>query len=423
VVAGRVVERPGGRVGLRPEANEEVVVEQGLILGRDVAHLGVQLCHVLAQILGAHRPTRIEPHDRLAEDDTSLGAAERQHVDTRVDGERPQRSAVAAERGGGVADSRGIHVHEQAVLVRNVADRSHLGGGVKRAEFGGLRERHHAGLRVVRVAACSRSSTHLVGRQLCVSAGEVEQLRTQHALGRARFVHVDVRPVRAHHTLGLLQHRGEREHVGARAAVDEQRAHVATEYFVEHLLGTSRVVIVAVGECMPGVRTNERFDHQGMRTRDIVGSQHPLGRRRHRAGSRRTRHAVHPKIRGGGFVMTKSGDNGRPRCEWCRTPLPQRDGVGRPRRFCTQACRQWDWVARQRASELKLSENELVMTRGELNALRDQIFVLKCAIDDVERDLDPSIDPTTRDFRAALTWLLEAAKPVVAEPLRPSHRP
>jgi hypothetical protein len=55
--------------------------------------------------------------------------------------------------------------------------------------------------------------------------------------------------------------------------------------------------------------------------------------------------------------------------------------------------------------------------------LRDQIFVLKCAIDDVERDLDPRVDPTTRDFRAALKWLLEAAKPVVAEPLRPSHRP
>jgi hypothetical protein len=97
--------------------------------------------------------------------------------------------------------------------------------------------------------------------------------------------------------------------------------------------------------------------------------------------------------------------------------LPQRDGVGRPRRFCSQACRQWDWVARQRASELQLNENELVMTRG------DQIFVLRCAIDDVERDLDPNVDPTTRDYRAALKWLLEAAKPVVAEPLRPSHRP
>ena len=121
--------------------------------------------------------------------------------------------------------------------------------------------------------------------------------------------------------------------------------------------------------------------------------------------------------------MTKSTTTERPRCEWCRTPLPARDGVGRPRRFCSQACRQWDWVARQRATELQLNENELVMTRGELHALRDYIFVLKCAIDDVERDLDPTVDPTTRDYRAALKWLLEAAKPVVAEPLRPSHRP
>lgn len=80
-------------------------------------------------------------------------------------------------------------------------------------------------------------------------------------------------------------------------------------------------------------------------------------------------------------------------------------------------------MARQRASELQLSENELVVTRGELNSLRDHIFVLKCAIDDVERDLDPTIDPTTRDYRAALNWLLEAARPVVTEPIRPSHRP
>jgi hypothetical protein len=80
-------------------------------------------------------------------------------------------------------------------------------------------------------------------------------------------------------------------------------------------------------------------------------------------------------------------------------------------------------VARQRASELRLSEDELVLTRQELHTLRDSIYVLKCAIDDVERDLDPGVDPTTRDFRAALKWLLEAAKPVVAEPLRPSQRP
>lgn len=116
--------------------------------------------------------------------------------------------------------------------------------------------------------------------------------------------------------------------------------------------------------------------------------------------------------------MTKSTPG--PRCQWCRTPLKIQAGAGRPRRFCTQACRQWDWVARQRASELQLSENELVMSRSELDALRDQIFILKCAIDDVEGDLDPATDPTTRDFKAALQWLLEAARPLVAEDLKPS---
>ncbi len=78
-------------------------------------------------------------------------------------------------------------------------------------------------------------------------------------------------------------------------------------------------------------------------------------------------------------------------------------------------------MARQRASELNLSENELVITRTELDTLRDQIFVLKCAIADVEGDLDPKVDPTTRDYKAALKWLLEAARPLVAEAIRPSQ--
>jgi hypothetical protein len=131
------------------------------------------------------------------------------------------------------------------------------------------------------------------------------------------------------------------------------------------------------------------------------------------------------------FVMTKStpDDNGtlhntqthlvstdHSKCRWCRNPLAPSSGSGRPREFCSQACRQWDWVARQRATELALSEDELVITRTERDTLRDQIFVLKCAVQDVEHDLDPSIDPTTRDYKAALAWLLEAAKPLVQDP-------
>ena len=103
------------------------------------------------------------------------------------------------------------------------------------------------------------------------------------------------------------------------------------------------------------------------------------------------------------------------KCRWCRSPLPASSGAGRPREFCSQACRQWDWVARQRASELALSEDELVITRTERDKLRDQIFVFRCAVQDVEQDLDPSIDPTTRDYKAALSWLLDAARPLVQD--------
>jgi len=104
-----------------------------------------------------------------------------------------------------------------------------------------------------------------------------------------------------------------------------------------------------------------------------------------------------------------------PRCRWCRRVLVERSGPGRPRAYCSQPCRQWDWVARQRATELALSEDELVITRTERDKLRDQIFVLRCAVQDVEQDLDPSIDPTTRDYKAALSWLLDAARPLVQD--------
>ena len=60
-----------------------------------------------------------------------------------------------------------------------------------------------------------------------------------------------------------------------------------------------------------------------------------------------------------------------------------------------------------------MSERELVVTREALDDLRDRIYVLACAIEDVETDLQPDGDPTTRDYRSALKWVLEAARPVI----------
>jgi hypothetical protein len=127
------------------------------------------------------------------------------------------------------------------------------------------------------------------------------------------------------------------------------------------------------------------------------------------------------------FVMTKLpvGEEARGtdrRCRWCRHALPTQDGPGRRKEFCSQKCRQWDWVSRQRASELELSENELVMTREELDALKDQIYVLHCALTDARLDLSKPRH-TKESMREILDWVMEAAEPVASASLNPSVRP
>jgi len=126
------------------------------------------------------------------------------------------------------------------------------------------------------------------------------------------------------------------------------------------------------------------------------------------------------------FVMTKSietveqqGRDGR--CRWCRHVLAVTHGPGRPKEFCSQRCRQWDWVSRQRATELALSENELVMTRDELDALKDQIYVLHCALLDVRTDL-PGPRHTKEALLEMLGWLMDAADPIAAASLTPAIR-
>ena len=113
--------------------------------------------------------------------------------------------------------------------------------------------------------------------------------------------------------------------------------------------------------------------------------------------------------------MTKVADEGLPqrsRCRWCRRVLPAQR-MGRPRVFCSQACRQWDWVGRQRARELQLNEDELIITKAELDQLHDELFVLACAVDDVERDRSAAgKTPTAKELDEMLAWLVEAARPI-----------
>lgn len=113
--------------------------------------------------------------------------------------------------------------------------------------------------------------------------------------------------------------------------------------------------------------------------------------------------------------MTKrvaAHEAGERKCPWCRRPLPAPASTGRPRLYCRQSCRQQDYEARTRSSELRLGDNELVVVRNEFDELRDAAHVLAYAVDDTERDLRAATNATKAELREMLDWLLEAARPV-----------
>ncbi len=52
------------------------------------------------------------------------------------------------------------------------------------------------------------------------------------------------------------------------------------------------------------------------------------------------------------------------------------------------------------------------MARHALDRLRDELYVLSCAVEDVERDLASAGEPRVTELHEALSWLLEAARPL-----------
>jgi hypothetical protein len=100
------------------------------------------------------------------------------------------------------------------------------------------------------------------------------------------------------------------------------------------------------------------------------------------------------------------------RCRWCGRTFEGQAGPGRPRQYCRASCRQRDYEARRRAEDLGLNEGELVVARNELERLRDRLYVLRSALEDVDRDLAGGDDD---DRRRAFDWLLDAARQAVSD--------
>jgi hypothetical protein len=87
-----------------------------------------------------------------------------------------------------------------------------------------------------------------------------------------------------------------------------------------------------------------------------------------------------------------------------------RPGPGRRREFCGDSCRQLDYQARRRAAQAGLGDDQVVVSRRELDDLHDRLYVLEAAVADVEQDMAAA--RTVAEHREALSHLLDAARPL-----------
>jgi hypothetical protein len=107
-----------------------------------------------------------------------------------------------------------------------------------------------------------------------------------------------------------------------------------------------------------------------------------------------------------------------PRCGYCRRPLANWSGRGRPPAYCKRSHRQRAYEARARAAELSLEPGQLVVAGEDLDRLHDQLYALEAALEDVEADLAQS--DTAADYRRAFEHLRAAAadlRGTVVEPV------
>jgi hypothetical protein len=104
-------------------------------------------------------------------------------------------------------------------------------------------------------------------------------------------------------------------------------------------------------------------------------------------------------------------------CRWCRAPIGERPGPGRPKQFCRPACRQAAYRARRLALGHGLADGEVVVQQEALDELADAQYVLVTALEDLELDLADA--RTKADLERAVADLVEACGPLAGLQLRP----
>ncbi len=98
-----------------------------------------------------------------------------------------------------------------------------------------------------------------------------------------------------------------------------------------------------------------------------------------------------------------------PFCAWCGEAIPRRSGPGRPARYCRRSHRQRAFEARREAERRGISPDEVLLSRFAWDRLRDALYRLEAAAQDVALDVG-SGRPTKADYAEALGHLTGAVR-------------
>lgn len=96
-------------------------------------------------------------------------------------------------------------------------------------------------------------------------------------------------------------------------------------------------------------------------------------------------------------------------CAWCGGAFTYAAGPGRPQRYCRTSHRQRAYEARREARRRDLGPDEVLITRRSWGLLRDALYRLEAAAEDVAIDLGAGRS-TKQDYVEALAHLTAAVR-------------
>ncbi|MFN8051216.1 MAG: hypothetical protein U0Q22_07275 [Acidimicrobiales bacterium] len=74
-------------------------------------------------------------------------------------------------------------------------------------------------------------------------------------------------------------------------------------------------------------------------------------------------------------------------------PIRPAGSIGRTPKYCRRSCRQRAFEARSRGVDLGVSDDELVITRNELDDVNDRLFEVSVAVRDAQLQLEDGLKP------------------------------